>query len=118
MMDGKKNHLVPEIEDQWREWSRTEPKIDEDQLRRNLLARIPERRRQPRVRLVMVAAAASLLAVLIGYETTRVPPGPESAVEQLVIHDPGDNVILVLREGGDPIYVAIDRSRGTNGEDR
>jgi hypothetical protein len=115
MMDGKRNDLAPEIVERWREWSRTEPSIDEGQLRRNLLARIPERRRQPRVRLVMVAAAASLLAILIGYESTRVPPAPGIAAEQAVIHDPGDNVILVLREGGDPIYVAIDRTERANG---
>ena len=117
-MDGKDNKLTPEIEERWREWSRTEPAIDERQLRRNLLTRIPDRRRQPRLRLVVVAAAASLLAVLIGFETTRVPPGPVVIEEQAVVHDPGDNVILVLREDGDPIYVAIGRSHETNGGDR
>ena len=63
----------------------------------------------------MVAAAASLLAVLIGYEATRVPPGPGIVDEQMIIHDPGENVILVLREGGDPIYLAIGRSHEPNG---
>jgi len=67
---------------------------------------------------VWVAAAASLLAVLIGLETTRVRPGGSGVEEQAVVHDPGDNVILVLREGGDPIYVLIDRSENTNGGDR
>ena len=117
-MDGKKNDLTPEIEERWREWSRTEPAIDERQLRRNLLTRIPDRRPQPRLRLVLVAAAASLLAVLIGFETTRVPPGTVVFEEQAVVHDPGENVILVLREDGDPIYVAIERSGETNGGDR
>ena len=36
--------LPPELEEQWREWADTEPTIDERQLRRNLLARIPDRR--------------------------------------------------------------------------
>jgi ferric-dicitrate binding protein FerR (iron transport regulator) len=109
MMDEKHNDLSPEIEERWREWSLTEPAFDENQLRRNLRARIPDRRPQRRVRLVLVAAAASLLAVLIGFETTR-SPIPMIVEEQAVVHDPGENVILVLREGGDPIYVAIDRS--------
>ena len=117
-MDGNNNDLTPEIEKRWREWSQTEPAIDERQLRRSLLNRIPDRRPQRRVRLVMVAAAASLLAVLIGFEATRVQPGPGVADEQMVIHDPGENVILVLREGGDPIYVAIDRSARMNGGER
>ena len=118
MMDEKQNDLSPEVEGRWREWSRTEPAIDENQLRRNLLTRIPDRRSQPRIRLVLVAAAASVLAVLIGFEATRVPPGPVAFEEQAVVHDPGDNVILVLREDGDPIYVAIGRSHETNGGDR
>ena len=117
-MDGKKNDLTPEIEERWREWSRTEPAIDERQLRRNLLTRIPDRRPQPRLRLVLVAAAASLLAVLIGFETTRVPPGPGVFEEQAVVHDPGGNVILVLREGGDPIYVLVDRGENSHGGGR
>ena len=96
----------------------TDAAIDERQLRRKLLHGIPERRRKPKMRLVMVAAAASLLAVLIGYETTRISSGPGNPDEQTVIHDPGENVILVLREGGDPIYVAMDRSPGMNGGER
>ena len=108
MMDEKQNDLTPEIEERWREWSRTEPVIDERQLRRNLLNRIPDRRPRPRVRLVLVAAAASLLAVLIGLETTRVQPDPVVVEIQEVIHDPGENVILVLREGKNPIYVLTD----------
>lgn len=109
-MDGEKNDRAPGIEKQWREWSRTEPKLDERQIRRILLNRIPDRRRQPKMRLVMVAAAASLLAVLIGMETLRAPSDPVMAEVPAVVHDPGENVILVLREDGDPIYVAIDRS--------
>jgi len=117
-MNGKEDNLTPEIEEQWRKWSQTEPAIDERQLRRNLLNRIPDRRPQRRLRLVLVAAAASLLAVLIGFEATRVPPGSGVFEDQMLVHDPGDNVILVLREGSDPIYVAIDRSHATNGGNR
>jgi hypothetical protein len=65
--------------------------------------------------LVLVAAAASLLAVLIGFETTRVPRQPEVVEDSGVVYDLGENVILVLREGGDPIYVAVDRSQDANG---
>ena len=116
-MDGKNNDLTPEIEERWREWSQTEPAIHEDQLRRNLLARIPDPRPQHKLRFVLVAAAASLLAVLIGLETTR-SPVPVISQEQAVVYEPADNVILVLQEGGDPIYVLIDRSERTYGGDR
>lgn len=118
MMDGKPNDHSPEIEERWREWSRSEPAIDEDQLRRNLLARIPVRRHQPRVRLVLVAAAASLVAVLIGLETIRPPSDPVVSEVPAVVHKPGDNVILVLREGGDPIYVLVDRAQDSHGGGR
>jgi hypothetical protein len=117
MMDEKQNDLTPEIEERWREWSRTEPAIHEDQLRRNLLARIPDRRPQRRVQLVLVAAAASLLAVLIGLETTR-SPVPVIVEEQAVIYEPADNVILVLREGKNPIYVLTDPAPKGEGVER
>jgi len=116
-MDKKQNDLSPEIEERWREWSQTEPAIDGQQLRRNLLNRIPDRRPRPRVRLALVAAAASLLAVLIGLETTR-SPIPMIAEEQAVVYESTDNVILVLQEGGDPIYVLVDRAENTDGGGR
>jgi len=106
MMDENRNDLVPELEEQWREWSQLEPAIGEEQLRRNLLDRIPDRRPRPRGRLALAAVAASLLAVLIGVESTRRSPSPpivEGPTE--VVHETGNNVILVLREGADPLYV-------------
>lgn len=118
-MDKNGNDLVPELEERWREWSQLEPAIGEEQLRRNLLERIPDRRPRPRARLALVAAAASLLAVLIGIESTRRPPSPpivEGPME--VVHETGKNVILVLREGGDPIYLAVDSSQGMKGSDQ
>lgn len=114
-MDKNRNHLAPELEERWREWSQLEPAIDEKQLRRNLLDRIPDRRRQPRTRLALAAAAALLLAVLIGVETNRKPPAPVRFEVPEVVHETGDNVILVLREGGDPIYLAVDRSQEKKG---
>ena len=117
-MDKNRNDLVPELEERWREWSQLEPGIGEEQLRRNLLARIPDRRSRPRARLALVAAAASLLAVLIGLESTRRPPTRPIAEGSAVVHETGDNVILILREGGDPIYIAVDRSENTNGGGR
>jgi hypothetical protein len=110
------NHgLPPELEEQWREWADTEPTIDERQLRRNLLARIPDRRPRPHGRLVLVAAAASLLALVIGIETTR-RPRSSTVFEGAVVHETGANVILVLREGGEPIYVATEPSIDRIGE--
>ena len=75
-MDKNRNHLTPELEEKWREWSQLEPTVDEVQLRRNLLDRIPDRHRRPRARLALATAAALLLAVLIGVETNRTPPAP------------------------------------------
>ena len=117
-MDKNRNDLSPEPEERWRERAPLEPAIGEEQLRRNLLERIPDRRPRPRVRLALVAAAASLLAVLIGIESTRRPPSPpivERPTE--VVHETGNNVILVLREGADPLYVLTEPANET-GEER
>jgi hypothetical protein len=107
--------LPPELERQWRDWAATEPSIDERQLKRNLLERIPDRKSHTRSRLVLVAAAASLLAVLIGLENTRPARQPSIAGGE-VVHETGANVILVLREGGEPIYFATESSNDHVGE--
>jgi hypothetical protein len=107
--------LPPELERQWREWASTEPSIDEQQLKRNLLSRIPGKRPQTRSRLVLVAAAASLLAVFIGIETTR-QHQPPAGTEEALVYETGPNVILVLREGGEPIYLATETRNGETGE--
>jgi ferric-dicitrate binding protein FerR (iron transport regulator) len=114
-MNDRQPELQPEIESRWREWAETEPVVDERQLRRNLLQRIPDRRRRATGRLVLVAAAASLVAVLIGIETTRQPP-PTVVADETVVHETGPNVILVLREGGEPIYLATDVGIDQSGE--
>ena len=114
-MTDRDHDLPPELETQWREWASTEPAIDERQLRRNLLARIPERRHRTRSRLVLLAAAASLLAVLIGLENTRQPRLPVISDSEIV-HETGANVILVLREGGEPIYIATESPNSRVGE--
>jgi len=106
-MNDRDRDLPPEFERQWRDWASTEPSIDERHLRRNLLGRIPDRRPRTRSRLVLVAVAASLLAVLIGLENTRQPTQPVIAGGD-VVHETGANVILVLREGGEPIYIATE----------
>ena len=77
--------------------------------------RMPDRRSRPRTRLVLVAAAASLLAVLIGIESSRRPRGT-IATEESVVHETGANVILVLREGNEPIYIATESSNHNTGE--
>ena len=118
MMDGKPKGDSPEIEERWREWSRSEPGIDEDQLRRNLLARIPERRPRHRVRLVLVAAAASLLAVLVGIESNRHTVAPQPAQSTAIVHETDRGVILILREGKEPIYVLTGSSENHEGGDR
>jgi len=115
-MDKNRNHLAPELEERWREWSQLEPTVDEKQLRRNLLDQIPDRRRQPRARLALAAAAALLLAVLIGVETKRTPPAPVRVEVPEVVHETGENVILLLRENSDPIYVLTEPSVQNAGE--
>jgi len=114
-MNDHDRDLPQELERQWRDWASTEPSIDEQQLKRNLLARIPERRTRNRSRLVLVAAAASLLAVLIGLENTRQPRQPVISDAEIV-HETGANVILVLREGGEPIYIATEPQNNRAGE--
>ena len=116
-MNDRRHELPPELETQWREWGDREPSIDERQLRRNLLQRIPDRRPRPRGRLVWMAAAASILALVIGIETTR-RPQPSVVPEDTVVHETGANVILLLREGGEPIYVATQPTNDRIGEDR
>ena len=114
-MNDRDRDLPPELEVQWRDWASTEPSIDERQLRRNLLARIPDRKPRTRSRLVLVAAAASLLAVLIGLENTRQPRQPV-ILDGEIIHETGANVILVLREGSEPIYIATEPPNSRVGE--
>ena len=106
----------PDFEDRWRKWSRAEPSIDEHQLRRNLLDRIPDPRLRVRPRVVFAAAAASLLAVLIGFEATRQPSSPVAVEEPAAVYETGDNVILVLREGGEPIYVVTGSAENAGGD--
>jgi len=115
MINDRRRELPPELERQWREWVDTEASIDERQLRRNLLARIPDRRARPRARLVWIAVAASLLALVVGIETTR-RPRPSDVLGGAVVHETGGNVILVLREGSDPIYVVTEASTDRRGE--
>ena len=93
----------------------TEPAIDGNQLRRNLLNRIPDRGHRVSGRLVLVAAAASLVAVLVGLETGRWSRGPV-VTDDPVVHEAGANVILVLREGNEPIYIATGTSTDRLGE--
>ncbi len=114
-MHDSDRDLTPGLEQQWREWASTEPAIDERQLKRNLLQRIPDRKSRTRSRLVLVAAAASLLAVLIGVENTR-HSRPPAFADGDVVHETGTNVILVLREGGEPIYIATEASNDRVGE--
>ena len=105
-----------DLEEQWRQWSRSEPKLDERRLKMNLLERIPERRSSRTTRLVLVAAAASMLALLIGYESSRQPITLPTVGPPEVVYDTGPNVILVLREGAEPIYVLTEPSTRDAGE--
>lgn len=110
------DHKLPEeLERQWRDWTESEPSIDEAQLGKNLMDRLPDRRSRHRTRLVLVAAAASLVAVLVGLESIRQPPAPAPVEDLGMVHETGENVILVLREDGDPIYVLLESAAGGRG---
>lgn len=114
-MTDRERKLPGDVESRWREWTETKPAVDERQLRRNLLQRIPDRRRRATGRLVLVAVAATLLVVLIGVDTLRRPHPGDVSPEGLV-HETGPNVILVLREGAEPIYVATETRIDQTGE--
>lgn len=103
------------IAERWRDWSRKRPLIEEAQLRARLLDRISEPVRGPRVRFVMAAAAASLLALMIGVQTSRRTEAPVAPAEPLVVHETGDNVVLILREGKEPIYLLTEPTKSSGG---
>jgi ferric-dicitrate binding protein FerR (iron transport regulator) len=117
-MKDRDHDLPPELEQQWREWAGIEPSLDEQQIKRNLLDRTPDRRSRPRRRLVLVAAAASLLAALIGFESIRRPQAPVASVEPAIVHETGEGVILILREGKEPIYVLTEPAPNGEGVER
>jgi hypothetical protein len=115
-MNDPKHDLPPSLEEEWREWAAIDPTLDEIQLKRTLLKKIPDRRKRPGPRLVLVAAAASLLAMIIGIESVRRPP--TTVVRDVaVVHEAGPNVIIVVREGMEPIYIATERSNGEGGRE-
>ena len=100
-----------DFEKEWRDWSTSEPSFDERRLKANLRQRLPERRSPRSTRLVLVAAAVSMLALLIGYESSRPPVAPPAAAATELVYETGPNVILVLREGAEPIYVLTEPPR-------
>jgi len=99
-----------DFENEWRAWSTSEPSFDERRLKANLRQRLPERRSPRSTRLVLVAAVVSMLALLIGYESLRQPASPPVEASEMV-YETGPNVILVLREGAEPIYVLTEPPR-------
>ena len=56
-----------------------------------------------------------MLALLIGYESSRSPAPLPVAVAPEMVYETGPNVILVLREGAEPIYV-LTEPPGVDGE--
>lgn len=110
MKNDRDHDLPPGLEEEWREWATIDSALDENQLKRTLIEKIPDRRKRPGPRLVLVAAAASLLAMIIGFESVRRPG--VIATNDTAVHETGANVILVVREGMEPIYIATERSNG------
>jgi hypothetical protein len=114
-MDDRHCDLPPEFEERWREWSRTEPTLDEAGLKRAVMERTRNRHPRRRAPLVLAAAAASMLAILIGFESTRRQPDLATVERATVVHETANNVILVLREGKTPIYVLTESAEKTEG---
>jgi hypothetical protein len=107
-MNDREDRELLEIQNRLREWSESEPSLSEVDLRRKLPARLRDRRPARRLRVALVAAAAAMVAVLVGVQATR-QPAPRRTVEAPeVIYDTGENVILVLRNDGVPMYVVKD----------
>jgi hypothetical protein len=92
--------------------------IDEREHRRNLLNRISEQRPRSRRNLFLLAAAASLLAVLVGIESNRNAGAPQPAQSIAVGHETNRGVILILREGKEPIYVLTESLENREGVKR
>ncbi len=115
MTEFPKHDLPSDFEQQWREWANADSDLNEAEVRKYLLERIPDRRLSRRSRLVLVAAAASLLAVFIGVRSSWKPPEREH-LEGSIVHETGSNVVLVLREGKSPIYVLTDRTVDDGGK--
>jgi hypothetical protein len=91
------------------EWSGTEPRIGDVQFRKALLDRLPDRRPRFPVPVALAVVAAFFLVVLLfEFEYTRQPVGPHFVEAPEVVYETGDNVILVLRDDGPPIYVVKD----------
>jgi hypothetical protein len=104
-MSEPKDNRPSDLERSLADWAYAAPAIDEAQLSRNLLERMEGRphRRAP----LVLAAAAAVLAVLIGVESVRMRQTPEGGVSE-VANEPSENVILVLREGKRPIYLVTE----------
>lgn len=115
MKNDRDRDLPPGLEEEWREWAAIDPTLDEIQLKRTLLEKIPDRRKRPAPRLVLVAAAASLVIVLIGIETIRHPAISVSPDEWSAAHEIDEGVVLILREGKEPIYVLTGSTRNDEG---
>ncbi len=113
-MSDPRDRRQPDLEQRLAEWAHTESAVDEAQLRSNLLERMGGRPRR-RAPLVLAAAAAALLAVLIGLESIRTHPARSGASSE-VVFAPADNVILVLREGKSPIYVLTEGGKSQGGD--
>ena len=113
----EKRDLPSKFEQQWREWSAADPVIDEVQLKRNLRQRIPDRRPRPLIRWVAAAAAASLLVGIIGVESIY-RSRPTSEIDEVAVHEINEGVILILREGKEPIYVLTGSAPNGEGVNR
>jgi hypothetical protein len=101
---------LTEFEDRWREWASAESRIDEERLRASLPMRLPSRRRRA-TRVILLAAAAGLVLAFVGLTTLHVSRGPVGGPfpqeRSTIVHHLDDNVVLLIAEDSEPLYIVL-----------
>jgi hypothetical protein len=101
---------LTEFEDRWREWASTESGIDEDRVRAVLPMRLPSRRRRA-TRVLLLAAAAGLVLAFVGLTTLHLSRGPAGGPlpqeRSTIVHHLDDNVVLLIAEDSEPLYIVL-----------
>lgn len=105
------------LEEQWRAWVESEPRLDEDALRAALPFRLPPRRRR-RLPIVLLAAAASVvlavLALRVGHLLDRPGASGSSTSRPALVHRLDSHVVLFVSKDSEPLYIVLaDDSAGT-----
>jgi len=94
-----------------RVWADQAPKTPSDEAARQVLARLPERRRRgwfPGSQLRLATAGAGLaLLLLIGWATLPESPVPLIASEEMALPPLPDDVVLLWLDSETPLYLTV-----------